>query len=46
MRTGNEKAGAAQDPEQAIAGFIQAPAFIEIRDPARERADISPRWRA
>jgi hypothetical protein len=46
MKAGKTKAGAAQDPEQAKAGFIQAPAFIETRDPARERADISPRWRA
>lgn len=31
-----------QDPKRQKSGFIQAPAFIEPRDPARRRADIPP----
>ena len=35
--------GRSKDPEIGTkSGFIQAPAFIERRDPARERADIPP----
>jgi hypothetical protein len=41
---GIKNRGIKQDPDRDIpkSGFIQAPAFIEKRDPARGRADIPP----
>jgi hypothetical protein len=46
MKTGSDKQGRQQDPEQGEVRFHTGTRFHSIRDPARERADISPRWRA